>query len=368
MRNKIGILGDGQLARMLCLKGHEMGLDMYILSKFIDSPAAQVCRSSRIIKGGPKDLSCVESLINAVDFVTFESEFVSDNVLPLLKKSKKVYPRAKTMEMVQDRLTQKNILEKYSLPTSPFIALGSTWPASLKWEGGIVLKARRDGYDGKGTWIYKTQKDYNNNIEKDFENKKPKDFIIEELIYFKRELALTFACSDRDQIEVLPLVETKQVDHRCLWAKGPVNHPQKNSLIKKIKSFLRQLNYRGVITFELFDTGDELLVNEVAPRVHNSAHYSMDALVDDQFKLHLQCLLGSKLNRPEVLADGFAMFNLIGSHRKKTTLIREGDFSLHWYGKKENYKGRKMGHLNTLSKSPELALRKLKKIRQEFNV
>lgn len=368
MKNKVGLLGDGQLARMLCLKGHEMGLDMYVLSDSFDSPAAQVCRSSRVIKGGPKRASDVKAFLKQVDFVTFESEFVSDSVLPILQASKKVFPKAELMELIQDRLTQKQSLENSSLPTAAFVhPADKLWPAELSWENsGVVVKSRRDGYDGKGTWVYKTPRDYLKNIDRDFKGRPPSDFILEQLINFKRELALTFACSADGQIEVLPLVETKQVEQRCLWVKGPIEHAKAKGLITKIKRFLRKIGHRGVITFELFDTGEELLINEVAPRVHNSAHYSMDALSDDQFKLHLQCIMGLALQRPQVLASGFAMYNLIGTFRKSPALARSGDFSLHWYGKSENRPGRKMGHLNALGRSPEQALSKLKKAHKEF--
>lgn len=362
-QTKIGILGGGQLARMLILRGHQMGLEMSVLCPSAEDPAAQVCQ--KWTQGSPKNVETVRQFLKSIDFLTFESEFVDDEVIKLLKKSSKVLPRAKNMEMFQDRWSQKKSLEEAKIPTARFQIPSSDSDETFKqFPGGYVLKARRFGYDGNGTWVIKEKK-----------SKQPKgffkshhNFIAEEFIPFKRELALTFICSAAGQIISFPLVETKQQDHRCLWVKGPTSHQVHPELERKLKKYLKSIDYVGAITFELFDTGEKLLINEVAPRVHNSAHYSWDALTEDQFSLHLKAILGLKLSRPKLLSEGFAMYNLIGSHKRQPQWKLSPHASLHWYGKKDNRPGRKMGHLNARAKTSSQALTLLKKTKKDFDL
>lgn len=361
---KIGLLGGGQLARMLILRGHQIGLQMSVLCPSSDDPAAQVC--SNWVQGSPKDTQDVRRFLKTVDFLTFESEFVDDKVIQSLKKSPKVFPNAQNMDLFQDRLSQKSSLIKAKLPTSTF-DLGHTNLSELqeKFQKGYVFKARRNGYDGNGTWVVKKGRNIElpSSVESD-----PTAYIVEEFIPFKRELALTFVCSKHGMVITLPMVETKQHENRCLWVKGPVKHKGGAALEKKIKKFLKNMNYVGAITFELFDTGVELLINEVAPRVHNSAHYSWDALSEDQFTLHLKAVAGQKLHGPEQVSKGFAMYNLIGSHYSAPDWSLDPQVCFHWYGKKENRPGRKMGHLNARAATASQAIAKLQRAKKGFKI
>lgn len=361
---KIGLLGGGQLARMLILRGHQLGLNMKVLSLSADDPAAQVC--AEWVQGDPKDTQTVRGFLKTVDILTFESEFVDDHVIKLLKTSSKVFPSAQNMELFQDRWTQKMSLQKAKLPSAPFKLAGDN-PEDLQSERpfGRVYKARRFGYDGNGTWVVKKGQSLpvSSKIHESAAN-----FIVEDFISFKRELALTFVCSSAGKIISLPLVETKQQENRCLWVKGPVTHKAHTALEKKLRQYLKNIHYVGAITFELFDTGERLLINEVAPRVHNSAHYSWDALNEDQFTLHLKALIGAKLEPPRSLAKGFAMYNLIGSTQAPPRWTLPPGVSLHWYGKKDNRPGRKMGHLNTLGASASKALTQLLKAKKDFKL
>lgn len=363
-QTKIGILGGGQLARMLILRGHQMGLEMSVLCPSSDEPAAQVC--SNWTKGRPHNIKTVQRFLKNIDFLTFESEFVDDKVIHLLKNSPKVFPSAQNMDLFQDRWTQKTCLLENKLPTSNFKLASDALP-SLKndFPKGCVFKARRNGYDGKGTWVFK--KSLFDNVPSAIK-KKSDTFIVEDFIPFKRELALTFICSNLGKIIALPMVETQQYEHRCLWVKGPIKHQGQAYLERKIKKFLKKINYVGAITFELFDTSHGLLINEVAPRVHNSAHYSWDALSEDQFTLHLKAIIGQNLMTPSPLARGFAMYNLIGTHTRSPLWSLSSDVSFHWYGKKDNRPGRKMGHLNARSSSASQALEKLKKAQKGFQL
>jgi len=230
----------------------------------------------------------------------------------------------------------------------------------------VVFKKRTGGYDGKGTFILKSKK----NKDKIFSEIQKNDFhvIAEALIPFHQELAGIFVRGIDGTILDLPLVETHQKNSKCDWVRGPVKHPAWKKLKTQITSWLKKKNYVGAIAFELFDTGKELLINESAPRVHNSGHYSQQALSCDQFTLHVQAVTGMPLPRELRLhAPAFVMANLLGLSENPGEFPRKLEGQLHWYGKKENLPGRKMGHLNLIGQNSEallkLALKERKRIK-----
>lgn len=365
-RSVVGILGGGQLARMLVLSAHRLGIQCKIMSSSKNDPAAQV--TSEWTKGDIKSLDDVKKFSRDVDIITFESEFAGTDILEFLAKEKKtkIHPSPSIMMKLQDRLTQKELLDQFQIPTSPHGKIEELSELKTVFqEKPLVFKARRDGYDGKGTFILKKMKD-NNFVE--FFQKQKAGLIWEEFVPFKRELAISLARSKAGNTVFFPLVESYQHEYRCLWVKGPVEHPKLSALKRKLKNMVEEIDYRGVIAFELFDDGKNLLVNEVAPRVHNSAHYSQDGLTDDQFSLHLKCILGEELKAPKAVKAGFAMYNLIGSTTSDPKWSNLTDCQLHWYGKDKNYPGRKMGHLNTIGSSPGQALNKLIKARKEIKL
>ena len=364
---KIGLLGSGQLARMLALQAHAMGLVPYVYGGSSDDPAAQV--TAFYTPGDLKDPKKLEEFLRKVDIATFESEFMDGALLKALseKTQTPIYPKPEVMERLQDRLSQKTLLEKNKLPSSPFLKV-STLPeleaAQKKFaKTGFVLKKRKFGYDGYGTFLVRNTKELEN--VKTLLEKTPEGFIAEAFVKFKRELAISAVRNKKGEVAFLPLVESFQKDSRCFWVKGPVTHPKLNALKTKIKKFLNSIDYVGIIAFELFDA-KSLLINEIAPRVHNSAHYSLDGLNKDQFELHLEAILNRKLKDPTPINKAFAMVNLLGSHNNPPQWTELSQGRMHWYGKKENRPGRKMGHINFISTSPakalETALKTLKEI------
>ncbi len=364
---KIGLLGSGQLARMLALQAHAMGLVPYVYGGKSDDPAAQV--TAFYTPGDLKDSKKLEEFLRKVDVATFESEFMDGELLKSLseKTGTPVFPKPQTMESLQDRLTQKSLLEKNKLPTSPFLKVSTLEELEVAQKKfsktGFVLKKRKFGYDGYGTFLVRNSKELEN--IKPLLDKTPEGFIAEAFVKFKRELAISAVRNQKGEVAFLPLVESFQKDSRCFWVKGPVIHPKLKALKTKIKSFLNSLDYVGIIAFELFDTKN-LVINEIAPRVHNSAHYSLDGLSKDQFELHLEAILNRRLKDPAPLAKAFAMVNLLGSHTNAPQWTELPQGRMHWYGKKENRPGRKMGHINFLStsssKALETALKTLKEI------
>lgn len=368
----IGVLGGGQLSKLLVLKAKALGIKLLVLSPFKHDPAAQ--KNPFWIKGDPNIQKDLKSFLKLVDIITFESEFISashiQKTLKLLKGKKPyIAPSLKVLSLIQDRWTQKNLLLKYGINTAAFLKLDEKHLNSQtllkiwnKW-GPFVLKTRTGGYDGYGTFEIKKSSQI-----KDI-NLPSHPFIAEQFIPFKRELAILCARNKKKELLFFPLVESFQKNSRCLWIKGPESHKKLNSLKMQIGEFLHGINYQGIIAFELFDTGRELIVNELAPRVHNSGHYSLDALSEDQFTVHLKAVMNFPFTPVKTLAKGFAMFNLLGEGTKKPVLSNTNSkIHLWWYGKTVSKKGRKMGHINATGASAKLVLNRLLKARKFFKV
>lgn len=337
-----------------------MGLEMTVLAGSSRDPAAQVCPNAVI--GATDDAVILKKIIPSVDVATFESEFLDPVALSPFSN---LQPRASLIGLIQDRLTQKQLLEKFKIPTARFVSDEVAFKnLPDRFPRGFVLKKRRFGYDGYGTFVY-TAKDFG---KKASPEATADGFIAEELIPFRRELAFSLARNAHGEFAVLPLVETKQLDSRCFWVKGPVQHRATASLVRKFKRCLTELDYVGILAVELFETRDGLLVNELAPRVHNSAHYSIEALTQSQFELHLRAILGWPLKDPKPLAKGFAMVNLLGEGGAKTVLSHRPDGWLHWYGKEENRKGRKLGHITCIGATPAEALKRALRWRKDFKL
>lgn len=355
---------------MLALKAHQLGLTVAIYSASSQDPAAQVVQDWR--QGALDDTAKIEKFLKDCDVVTFESEFM--NADELAKASKKtgtaIFPSPQLMGALQDRLTQKMLLERHKLPTSPFHNVKDKEAALLAFDafkGQVVFKKRRFGYDGYGTFIVRDA----NELQKFLPTlaKDEHGFIAEKFIPFRRELALVAARSRSGDLVRFPFVETMQENSRCLWVKGPVKPSMKLARVgRAVEKFLTEIDYVGVMGVELFETADGYLVNELAPRVHNSAHYSLDALDLDQFSAHVMSVMGAHFDEPKLLSKGFAMMNLLGRGNAQPTWKLPRNVHLHWYGKAENREGRKMGHYNVLASSPSRALEIAKKARDSFKV
>lgn len=351
---KIGLLGGGQLARMLALECHRLGLVPYVLCQNRLEPAAQV--TSNWIEGDPQNPEHVEKFVSLVDFVTFESEFSPDSVLSILTKKDHVFPKAPLMSLFQKRLTQKQTLVKFGLPTSPFLPVTTAEDLKTAWKkfGPFVLKANFGGYDGNGTHYAKTEKDL---AELNTLLNQNTSWMAEKKVTFQKELALMFVRGVNGECFHLPLTETSQKASRCDWVTGPQKNRQLSSFCKKFSVMLKKIDYVGTIGVELFLENGKLLINEVAPRVHNSGHYSQDFLSESQFALHLKAGLGHSLHEPSLLAKSFVMINLLGETGTAFNLDRFSG-QVHWYGKTESRAGRKMGHVNYLGGSSKTLLKK----------
>ena len=336
--DKAVILGRGQLAWMLETQGRQMGLDILSIE------SSQNLKDSHVL--------------------TFESEFFNPDELALHCQNLEVFPSLQNLKLLQDRLTQKESLLKSQLKTSPFKHFQHTEDVVHYFQanGPLVAKKRLGGYDGYGTFILKSQTTLEHFLQDPKIN--IQEFIFEKFIPFDREVALQVARSRNGDIQFFPLVETQQKDNKCFLVIGPLKCP--TSLQSKIKKWLNKINYVGVMGIEFFQKGSDLIINEVAPRVHNTGHHTLDSCSVDQFTMHWLCALQDKLPRIEIKTSAFAMLNLIGKSHDEVQFPKVIDGHLYWY-KKSNRPGRKLGHINWTGKSKKaLVKRALKHLKSWY--
>jgi 5-(carboxyamino)imidazole ribonucleotide synthase len=280
------------------------------------------------------------------------------------------FPAVPILQRLSDRAHQKAILDDHAIPTAHWLAPKSTAQAEAAWQDrarhphGLVRKVRLGGYDGYGTsvarrTIPKSKAAFTSTPEQLLKDVDAS--IFESLVPFDRELAITIGRTRHGRLFSFPWVETRQTQSRCLWVKGPVSPSRAmNRLENQLLKLLTSLGYIGVLTAEVFDVRGRLLVNELAPRVHNSCHHSLDSTLLDQFEAHLLCHFSdAKLRPPRRIQPSacFSMVNLLGRSPSRPgqepgppeRLRFNG--RLHWYGKAESRPGRKLGHITNLAPS-----------------
>ena len=371
----VGILGDGQLARMMCQEAHKLNIRTSVLTTSLKNPACLVNSDNFLVDDiSPETILAFAMYCKQIDpeaVLTVESEFINPEFLSnaQTKTDVKVFPWIKDLAQIRDRKPQKEFLSQYKIPTSPTYPIVSFEELkSHLSQKPVVLKKRLFGYDGYGTVILNNLNDLDK-LEPDF---KAEDWIFEDFIAFKRELAVSFARNPKGDTCIFPWVETHQENSKCLWVKGPMSlSKEMKTLQTQIAKALEAINYVGFITFEVFESklGD-LLINEIAPRVHNSAHYSLEALYLNQFKAHLLAVLDLDLPLMPKVVSPFAMYNLIASKEMNNPSIpvTSNSVFLNWYQKNQSRPGRKMGHITSLASTFEEALLGLKENIKDFDL
>lgn len=352
---KVLILGGGQLARYLSYHAHSLPIQLLTASKSAIDPGASINPHHQRVD--IYDIKALKNLCKKADLISFESEFIPASLLRRLNKKQqsKFFPSINSLQIFQDRSSQKQCLLDHRVPTLPFIQFQSKTELdkALSTMKTLVLKARTGGYDGYGTHIVKKGMPYNKKLQL-------ADFIAEPFFKFRRELAITLFRNTKGEKGQYPLVEWQAKDNKCFWVKGPAKAKRIDPLVKKLFAMMDATAYVGTLTAELFeDSKDQLFVNELAPRVHNSCHYSLDATPLSQFYVHLACGLGTSLPKKiPSLTPGFAMVNIIGTGKGKVVFCHNTtDSFIYDYKKDANKLGRKLGHINSLNKTPDSALK-----------
>jgi 5-(carboxyamino)imidazole ribonucleotide synthase len=346
----IGIIGGGQLGRMLAMAAARLGYRTVILEPQPDCPAAQVANEQ--IVAAYDDSAALAELARVSSVVTYEFENVPVSAAEVLARSVPVYPPARALEMSQDRVTEKTFLNGIGIPTAGFRAIDDDEDlhAALEAFGGAgVLKTRRMGYDGKGQRL--------------FRNASPSDtsgayaamgdvpLILEAFVSFDREISVIAARGRDGSLSAYDPAENIHSGGILHSSTVPATiSPQTaQSATEAAFAILEALDYVGVIGVEFFVLGDgSLLVNEIAPRVHNSGHWTEAACANSQFEQHIRAIAGLPLGSSRRHSD-CVMENLIGDEvARAESLLGEPDVALHLYGKAEARPGRKMGHFTRL--------------------
>lgn len=345
----VGIVGGGQLGRMLALAGYPLGLRFRVLDPKPDAPAGVVAEH---IVGNYDEPEALQRLAAGAEVVTYEFENVPVEAARLLSQTCPVFPPPVALATAQDRLIEKQFFREQGIPTATFVGVESraSFDAALSQFGlPAVLKTRRMGYDGKGQIIIHQPEDR----EQAWERFGGTPLILESLVPFERELSL-LAVRGRDGAMVFyPLIENTHRDgilHRSV-APAPNLAPALQGVAEGYATrVLNALDYVGVLAIEFFQFGGGLLANEMAPRVHNSGHWTIEGAETSQFANHLRAILGWTLGDPSPIGVSL-MENLIGSVPNVGDILANPRAHLHLYGKSPR-PGRKLGHITTRDYSP----------------
>ncbi len=353
----IGIVGGGQLGRMLAVAAAKLGFRTIILEPGEDCPASQV--ANRQIVAAYDDENALTDLANSCDVVTYEFENVPLSAASYLSKLRPLYPPAQALEVAQDRVVEKQFLQKCGISVADFhpVETLEDLRAGLKRFGKGVLKTRRFGYDGKGQHVFKTfdtTDDERLAIALDglgFGNTND-GFVLEDLIDFETEFSIIGARALNGDVQIYDAASNIHENGILRRSLAPARFSAATTAEnarRQVGIILEQLNYVGVIGVEFFQLEDGILVNEIAPRVHNSGHWSVEACVVGQFEQHIRAITGLPLGSPEMLVESCEMDNLLGEEADLLgEYLAENNAIVTLYGKEEARAGRKMGHVTRL--------------------
>lgn len=347
---KIGILGGGQLARMLALAGYPLGHEFVVLDPAEDACAGQLCEQ---LQADYDDEAALDALAEQCDVVTLDFENVPVAAVERIAAQVPVRPGRTALAVAQDRLAEKNLFTELGIPCAPYAPVEARADleravAALGYPA--VLKTRRMGYDGKGQAMLESPSD----LAPAWQRLGGEPLLLEGFVRFRRELSLLAVRSTTGATAYYPLTENRHKNGILVTSFAPAAAPAVEPLARRhVDKLLERLDYVGVLALELFDLGDHLLASEIAPRVHNSGHWTIDGAVTSQFENHLRAILGWPLGSTRALGAS-AMLNWIGAMPDPATGLAYPDAHWHDYGKKPR-PGRKVGHV-TLTASDILSL------------
>lgn len=362
---RLGIIGGGQLAKMTALAALNLGCEVSVLERNPFSPGARL--APRSLVGDWDDRETLERFAAQVDVITLENEFVDAAVLRALEGAgRQVFPTAESIALTQDKLVQKQTLVGAALPVPEFRAVTS--PSEVVAVGRafgwpLVLKKRRNGYDGKGNATVRSEADVAAAWRKlDGANQ---ELMVEAFWAFDRELAVIVTRSRRGEAVCYPVVETVQRDHVCHVVQAPAAVPA--AVAQRARDLARRavaaVGGIGSFGVEMFLAADgEIAINELAPRVHNSGHYTIEACECSQFENHVRAVLGWPLGSTQLTAPAAVMRNLLGAGtasgrpRGLEHALAVSGAHVHLYGKAASTVGRKMGHVTALGANREEAM------------
>jgi 5-(carboxyamino)imidazole ribonucleotide synthase len=375
-KKTIGIIGGGQLGQMLTIAAKQLGFDVVVVVTAPHSPAAQA-GAKEIISNNYDEVS-LRKLASQVDYLTTEFEEGLDmEVLAAIGDlGIPIFPRPKTLGLIQDKYKQKKFLSEHDIAIGPFAEVTTFEDATalLKEYGGkMVMKTRTGGYDGNGNKVISSEAD----IREAFQMFKDRRLYAEKFVPFVKELAVMVAVGLDRSVAVYPVVETIQERNICLEVIAPAHiseeaAEQATDMAYKVATLL---DSPGVFGIELFlDNNDAVLLNEIAPRVHNSGHYTIEACKTSQFEQHIRAITGMPLGSTDMLVSSAVMINILGTRDGETKVEgtdqaeAKGHTTVHIYGKSPTKVDRKMGHLTTTADNREEALEEARAARQVISI
>jgi len=361
MGMRVGVIGGGQLAWMMAGAAAALGIKLIVQTPQSSDPAVRI--ADDVILAAIDDAEATAKLADRCDVITFENEFVDLEALrPLEQRGVRFYPQLAALAPLLDKYHQRCFLRDIGLPVPNFAAIEPNLGAAVsaadraalsQFGFPVVLKTRRHGYDGQGTYILRSPADLEALLPQ-----LQQPLLLEEFVPFDRELAVMVARSSSGEIITYPVVETQQPDQVCrrVLVTSDLAIEVQQSVEAIARQFVDSLQAVGIFGIELFLTAEgRVLVNEVAPRTHNSGHFTLDACLTSQFEQQLRAICGLRLGGTQLQAKGAVMVNLLGYESstsdypaQRQQLAKLPQTFVHWYGKVESRPGRKLGHVTAL--------------------
>jgi 5-(carboxyamino)imidazole ribonucleotide synthase len=363
--HRVGVIGGGQLAWMMLSAAQQLGVDLFLQTPLATDPAIQnslqagLNQAVNAILAPIADAAATARLAQQCQVITFENEFVDLTALSVLEAQGVCFrPKLSVLESLLDKYEQRQFLQSLNLPVpSSVLITAQDSPQELGLGFPLVIKSRRHGYDGQGTFILHNAAELEQFWQR-FETADANQFMAEAFVPFERELAIMAARSATGEVALYPVIETQQRQQVCHWAIAPAHiPPATQTQIEEIATtLLHKLDAVGIFGIELFLTQDgQVFVNEIAPRTHNSGHLTIDACHTSQFEQHLRAVCGLPLGDPSLQVAGAVMVNLLGFETALSSYSDQRDrlaeipnAALYWYSKPESKPGRKLGHVTVL--------------------
>ena len=344
---KIGVLGGGQLARMIALAGVPLGYSFVVLD-----PSSEACatEAADLIQGDYDDVAALDKLAALADVITYEFENVPEASARYLSTKRPVYPAADVLHVAQDRLNEKNLFTRLGIQTPPFAEVNSLSElADAVNSIGLpaVLKTRTQGYDGKGQAVIKAETE----LASAWASIGEVPAILEGFVAFDREISMIAVRNIAGEIRYYPVSENQHADGILRVARARPDDAITALAQNYTQKLLEHLNYVGVIAVEYFQQGEQLLANEFAPRVHNSGHWTIEGAECSQFENHVRAVANLPLGDTSALGHA-AMVNLIGDLPSQAEVMSIAGAHAHFYGKAPR-PGRKVAHIGIRSTSPQ---------------
>jgi 5-(carboxyamino)imidazole ribonucleotide synthase len=363
----IGVVGGGQLAMLLVEAGKKRDVDVIVQTGAKTDPAAK--KTNQVVLHNPTNAEGTKLLAEKSRMITFENEWVDiPSLLSLQNNGVSFVPRLQSIKPLINKITQRELLNSLDIPCPDWLPIPLEKSSEIEipadWEFPLMAKAAKGGYDGKGTKIIKNLKQ----LQEFIQVQTKEQWMLEKWVSFDKELSIVSSRDSKGIVRCLPIVETFQSKQVCDWVLAPADIKHDVELMVKniVSSLLAELDYVGVLAIEFFYGSEGLLVNEIAPRTHNSGHFSIDACSSSQFDQQICITSGIDAPIPEMLVNGALMANLLGlqSNYPISLTQRLDDLrgipgvNVHWYEKEEEKKGRKLGHVTYLLNNKDALSRK----------